>query len=48
VGKSVSESIGTIIVSIALAVVPQILMVKEMVTQTNANFWLIGSVVYSS
>jgi len=42
--KSLYKGIGTIIISIVIGVVPQVLVVKGMITQANANYWLIGAI----
>ena len=43
--KDVSKGIGTIIISVVAGIALQILVVKGMITQANANYWLIGAII---
>jgi hypothetical protein len=37
------KGIGTIVMSIAVGIIPQVLVIKGIITQANANYWLIGA-----
>jgi hypothetical protein len=43
VDRSVSRGIGTIAISLAIVIAMDILVVKGMITQANANYWLIAA-----